>query len=209
MKRRVQLFNQNRGIEIETEATDGAIVGVNLRWQDGSLVAPEDLAPGQDQADDQTAFWRLLQEIPESVTALENVTGTGLYAITGDGDSATREIQGRDGEVVVENGSGVDGDPIIGLAEIEPGAGGQLQLTAFDEHGRRTHEGAPSTDDLPEGADALYFTPERAVAALEAVGAIIPATGPSDGDIPEYDANTGEWIPTREPRVLYLDGGNF
>ena len=32
MKRRVQLFNQNRGVEIETDATDGAIVGVNLRW---------------------------------------------------------------------------------------------------------------------------------------------------------------------------------
>lgn len=53
------------------------------------------------------------------------------------------------------------------LSEITPEAGGTLQKTAFDAKGRRTHEAAATTDDLPEGAANLYFTDERADARIE------------------------------------------
>lgn len=39
--------------------------------------------------------------------------------------------------------------------------------------------------------------------------AVIPATLPSDSDILEFSEAEGKWIPKKDPRDLYLDGGNF
>lgn len=55
----------------------------------------------------------------------------------------------------------VDGVTTFGLADVIPASGGTLQLTQFDTKGRRSHEGAADTDDLPEGAANLYFTAAR------------------------------------------------
>lgn len=50
----------------------------------------------------------------------------------------------------------------ITLSDITPEDGGTLQRTAFDDKGRRTHEGGATTDDLPEGSGNLYYTDARA-----------------------------------------------
>lgn len=54
------------------------------------------------------------------------------------------------------------------LSDIAPEPGGTLQKTAFDSKGRRTHEGAATTDDLNEGSNNLYYTDARADARVDA-----------------------------------------
>lgn len=67
------------------------------------------------------------------------------------------------------------------LEDVTPEVGGTLQKTAFDAKGRRTHEDAATTDDLPEGVSNLYFTDARAIAAVGAVsgGEILVQDGSS------------------------------
>ena len=171
MRVKVQLFNQSRPIEVETDATIGAVVGGNLRWRDGTLVSEEALraalAGGQGAPEGGGSglaytAWRLVREIPPQVTALARVAGTGLYAITGDGQSATRVIRGADGEIEVSNGGGVGGDPALSLADVPDAGGGSLQRTAFDGKGRKIGTSDATTDDLAEGDGNLYFTGDRA-----------------------------------------------
>ena len=183
MRVKVQLFNQSRPIEVETDATIGAVVGWNLRWRDGTLVSEEALraalaggqgAPGGGGGSVSYTAWRLVREIPAPVTALAKVSGTGLYAITGDGQSATRVIRGADGEIEVSNGGGVGGDPALSLADVPDAGGGALQRTAFDGKGRKIGTSDATTDDLEEGDGNLYFTDER---AQDAVGAVVDGSG--------------------------------
>lgn len=161
-------------IPVEVGATVGATVGVNLRWEDGTLVTREDLAPEPPAEGLEVTYWRMIREIPPNVVALAETTTTGLYVITGDGSSATREIQPVAGETTVSNGDGVAGDPAVGLADVSPTAGGTLQRYGFDSKGRRIEEEAADTDDLAEGASNLYFTDER---AQDAVGAVADDSG--------------------------------
>lgn len=202
-KRRVQLFGQSRGIEIDTAATDGAVVGVNLRWPNGQLVTEDDFGGTQGE-DPGVTYWRTIEEIPPNVTALEGAVGAGLYAITGNGTSATRAIEAVAGELTVENGDGVGGNPRLGLAEITHEDGGLLQKTAFDEHGRRTHEGSANTDDLPEGASALYFTDDRALIASQKPVDVRPLLA-----VPIRSSDRARWIRVENPRgnIAIMPGG--
>lgn len=233
-KRKVQLFGQSRGIEIDTAATEGAVVGVNLRWPNGQLVTEDDFG-GSEVEDPGATYWRTIMEIPPNVSALADMADAGIYVITGPGQSEARKIHLADGELVGANLDGVAGDPSIGLADVADAGGGELQKTAFDSKGRKTGTSAASTDDLPEGVTNAYFTEER---AQDAVGSILDGTGdigleydavsreisaslnnpnllsigatvPTDGDILEYDAAAEEWRSRKDPRELYLDGGNF
>src|SRR5690606_1896808 len=91
MKKKLQLYGQERGVDVDVDATVGAIIGVNLFNEDGSLYVPPDAGVPEDEYP--ITFWRLIQEIPPNVTALAETTTTGLYVVTGPGTSATREIE--------------------------------------------------------------------------------------------------------------------
>ncbi len=166
-KVRVQMFGQGRGITIDSEATWGAVVGENLRWPDGSVVTEQELrAAATPPGDGGTVYWRTIMEVPPNVTALADQAGTGLYVLTGEGSSVTRALAVEPGELTLDNASGVDGNPTLGLPTITPGDGGTLQRYGFDAKGRRTQEESADTDDLPEGTSNLYFTDARAIAAV-------------------------------------------
>lgn len=157
-------------IDITPGATVGATIGKDVRNPDGSLFVPAQ--PSSPSQVSKTA-WELILYIPPNVTALANTATTGLYAITAAGASATREIEPVAGETTVSNGSGVSGNPQVGLADVTPAAGGTLQKYGFDAKGRRTLQEAATTDNLAEGVTNLYFTDER---AQDAVGAILTDT---------------------------------
>lgn len=53
------------------------------------------------------------------------------------------------------------------LTDVVVTTGGMLKKYGFDPKGRLMQEGDPTTDDLPEGATNLYFTDERARAAVK------------------------------------------
>lgn len=167
-KQRVQIFQAARGVEVETNATIGAVVGVNLTLPDGTVVTQEMLGIGADPGEEfPNTYWRLILEIPPNVVALAETATTGLYAITGAGTSATREIQPTVGRTTVGNGDGVLGDPTIDLAVLlDSGVGAGLVKITRDAWGRVSGTQAATTDDLVEGLTNLYFTDVRAQDAV-------------------------------------------
>lgn len=177
-KVRVPLHGKPQGYAtVDTAATEGAIVGQNLRWPDGSPVTEAQLraaATPPAQGEFPITYWRLIQEIPPNVVALANRGTTGLYVITAAGESATRAIEVADGELTVDRADGVNGNPLLGLADIGDAGGGLLQRFERDAKGRVVGTSAATTDDLDEGAANLYHTDER---AQDAVGAVADGTG--------------------------------
>lgn len=110
-KTRVPLWSSpQKFVTVETDATLGAIVGVNLFFPDGTLVTEADFAPPATETNPRV-IWKYILEIPPNVTALAETTTTGLYAITGPGTSATRDIQNGPG-IDWTNPDGVAGDPL-------------------------------------------------------------------------------------------------
>lgn len=172
-KVRVPIANTpSKVVTIESAATIGATFGVDLRYQDGTLVKLSDFDNNSppDQNTIASTIWRLILEIPPNVTALANTTTTGLYVVTGPGTSATREIQPTIGRTTVANGDGIAGDPVIDLAVVPNGGDGAFQLFYRDAYGRVVSTTPGDSDDVPEGAVNLFFTAQR---AQDAVGAIL------------------------------------
>jgi len=198
--------NPRLGIVVEEGATVGAQIGTDLRLPDGSVPTLAQLAQalGISVGQAQTIVeWANLVRVPLNVVALEGATGTGLFAVTGAGTGASREITVTAGELTVSNGSGVSGNPSLGLADVTPSAGGTLQLTAFDTKGRRSHEGAASTTNLPEG-DNLYFTQSRVQEtplASHSAASLPPATTP--GQMIYVPDESGGAVPA------FSDGSNW
>ena len=159
-QQKVQLFAQARGVTVETAATIGATVGVDLRLQDGTIVTKEMLG-GQSSGVPQVVYWRTIADVPPNVEALANQSGAGIFVLDGSGNSAVRTIAGTAGQIDVTDGSGVAGDPTIALADVANVAGGAIQLTAFDAKGRATSHNAATTDNLTEGTTNLWFTQAR------------------------------------------------
>ena len=150
-------------IELDPRATWGATIGQNVFNADGTLFVP---ATGDSTGIPITA-WSLILDIPANVTALAETSTTGLYVVTGAGTSVTRTIAAVSGQTTVSNGSGVSGNPTVGLADVADAGGGVLQKTAFDSKGRRTGSSSATTDDLTEGASNLYFSEGRVYDSLK------------------------------------------
>ena len=145
-------------IELDPRATWGATIGTNVFNADGTLFVP---ATGDSTGIPITA-WSLILDIPPNVTSLAATATTGLYVVTGAGTSSTRSIQPVAGETSVTNGSGVSGDPTVGLADVTATAGGSILRLAFDSKGRRSQQDTATTDNLTQGSTNLYF-PEAPV----------------------------------------------
>lgn len=97
----------------------------------------------------------------------------------------------------LEKSVGPDGVITLGLADVPDEGGGLLQKTQFDAKGRKTGTSAATTDDLPEGADNLYFTTARAAAAAP-VQSVNAKTGavtlePSDVGAQPASVNLTAW----------------
>lgn len=112
-RKRVQLFGQNRGVEVETDATIGATIGENLFWPNGERVREDEIRGSGPGGEFPETYWRLIREIPPNVSALEHLTGAGIVAKTGDGALAVRSIESGD-LITIENADGVAGNPKIG-----------------------------------------------------------------------------------------------
>ncbi len=151
-------------IDITPGATVGATIGTNVYNSDGTLFVPSTGGGSQPVA---VTSWELILNIPPNVVALAETTTTGLYVVTGAGTSVTRTIAAVSGQTTVSNGSGVSGNPTVGLADVADAGGGVLQKTAFDSKGRRTGSSSATTDDLTEGASNLYFSEGRVYESLK------------------------------------------
>ena len=230
----------------------------------------------EEAPDDGYVYWRggqQWQPVPLALQSFSEITGGGFLSLNEDGWMETRVIEGEVGEIDVEDGGGIEANPLLSLADVPNVGGGELQKTSFDSKGRLTGSSSATTTDLPEG-DNLYFSTERTYDSLKDIleaganvilteddlsqtititatggggggtgsvdtvnsgvgiqvnntdpsnpvinlqpavatriaNAVVPSIAATDGDILEYEATTSNWVPKKNPRELYLDGGNF
>lgn len=122
---KVRLFGfQNRQVDIDADATEGALIGTNLRWPDGSLVSEAELrnitSTETTTGGSSTTLWDLIVNIPTIIRNLQYLQDPGLMAHLGSGDIAARTIAPEDERITVTNGDGVSGNPTVGLTDWPP-----------------------------------------------------------------------------------------
>jgi hypothetical protein len=124
-KAKVQLFGlQNRGIDVNIDATQGAVVGENLYWPDGTLVTQTQIVnnttvvtvPGGEVVVTPT-LWELILNMPAFIKSLGTLATVGLVvrSAAAGGTALARSLVGETGRIVVTNGDAVAGDPTITL----------------------------------------------------------------------------------------------
>lgn len=220
---KVPLFGTTppRAVTINAAATEGAVIGVNVRNPDGSLFVP--IATPADTKNPVTV-WQRIMYVPPNVVALAEATGTGLFAVTGPGTGAFRTITAGDG-IDVADGDGVSGDPIVSHADTSlvtdiaaefTGSTVPWQISiTFDQFGHvlsRTITGRQlahnETASLQGGGPGDYYHLTQAEAAsvptaLQRDGSVI-ATGDltfSHGDM-RIQPNTSDGADTAVSRLL-------
>ena len=135
---------QKRGVQIDLDATDGATVGDNLYWPDGTLITEAELRSGTTVAtptgEVQVAvtLWSLILNIPAFIKSLAALTTTGFVVrtSTAGGTALSRELLGESGRIVVADGDGVAGDPTIDLDTLADSGTGVLRVITRDTYGR-------------------------------------------------------------------------
>jgi hypothetical protein len=166
MKARVPIANTpGKTAQIETDATIGAVFGRDLFWPDGTLVTPQqiadmvgELARPSDDPNAGSTLWRALAEVPENVDAIASLAAEGLVRRAANGGWTAAPLSTND------------------LPDLPNTGGGTLQRIDRDDKGRVAGTSDATTDDLPEGDERLYFTPERAAAAAP-VQSVVGETG--------------------------------
>lgn len=97
---RVALFGRtNASVVIrDTEATAGAVFGVNLVWPDGSLVTQEDFVGGGEaqSPSDTIVYWRTIQEVPPNVQQVAGLSVSGFVRRGSDGSWTAAPITNPD-----------------------------------------------------------------------------------------------------------------
>lgn len=179
---RVQLYGlTGKYAVVNLDATEGAIVGVNLRKPDGSLVTLAELGGGAAPDSDD-----------EALTTSDDLDegGYNLYFT----DERARDAVG--GILVDSESIDFTYDPTTpsitaSLKDLGNSGSGDLVGISRDAKGRVSGTRSVTTDDLTEGDSNLYFTDERARAAVGSV-AVLPVV-------------TGE-VP---PVLVYLDDGSL
>src|SRR5690606_34374322 len=125
-KVKVPLYgNPNRAAFINTDATVGATIGVDLRLPDGSVPSLDQLAlllasraggvqQGGSLGNASVTLWRLIREVPPNVQQVEALQGTGLVTRRSDGAWTVRELTVADPDrLVILDGDGDEGDPLL------------------------------------------------------------------------------------------------
>lgn len=89
-KSRVQLWGKPNGyVLVDRDATDGAVVGANLRWPDGRLVQEAELRALPAAGDGiGVGYWSMLTDVPVNVQAVGALTGDGFVRKAGEAWSA-------------------------------------------------------------------------------------------------------------------------
>lgn len=140
-KKRVPLHQNPRGfVEVDPTATEGAILGVNLRDSAGNIIRPQDVlnqpSSGGGTNSISSTIWRLIREIPANIQKLAALVGKGIAVRRDDGEWALRTLQEGTG-IDIANPDGEAGNPTISLEDVADSGAGVLLATTFDAKGRR------------------------------------------------------------------------
>lgn len=139
-KIKVPIFGTiGKAVAVDPRATEGATVGVNLRWPDGTLVQVGDLTGGAQQSDSggvQPTLWKLVLEKPRNIEEVEALSSAGLIVRLASQDWITRSIVGVAGNITVTSGDGAADNPTIDLADVPDSGAGALLAITRDAKGR-------------------------------------------------------------------------
>lgn len=121
----VMLFGKmiRKGIQIDADATEGATVGKDLRWPDGSVISEQDIRNPSGGGTTTVnpgvipTLWSLILNIPAFIKSLAALATTGLVVRDGSGAAVTRTITAEDARILVTNGDGVAANPVIGMTD--------------------------------------------------------------------------------------------
>lgn len=184
-KVRVPLHGKPHGYAtLDTEATRGAVVGVNLFWPDGRTVVTEAALAAASGApppgEGATVFWRTIQEIPVNVKAVAGLASNGFVRRNGDAWSAGPIINDDLGDASTD-----------GLQE------GATNLYFTDQ---RARDAAP-IQSIVAGANVSVDVTDPANPVVSAAG----GGGGGGGVLPVV---TGE-IDNGQPVFVYADDGSL
>jgi len=180
--------NIRRVIRLPADATDGAVVGVNLFLQDGTLVTEVMLFGDPDAPQDPDfTYWKLIQEIPANIVALAALTGSGFAYRDVDGTWRLRKV----GRQVIGFAYG-DAPTVIYTPAVDAvmtlcrvifdtpfdGAGASVQIGSNADHDLLM----PAALNAPDTAAAFETAPDVMVpAGTDLLAFITPGAGASAG----------------------------
>jgi hypothetical protein len=117
-KATVALFG---GVQVDLEATKGAVLGENLFWPDGTLVTQQQIINNVTVVTTPTGvqvtptLWELILNIPAFISSLASLATSGFVVRDSGGIARTRTIVGETGRIEIADGDGETGDPTITL----------------------------------------------------------------------------------------------
>lgn len=94
--------------------------------------------------------------LSDDLAALEGLASTGFAVRTADNTWEQREITGAETRIVVDMGDGVDGNPLIDLANVEQSDEGNFNKFIVDAYGRVVGITEVTTADITALVDATY-----------------------------------------------------
>ncbi|MBE5272104.1 hypothetical protein [Stenotrophomonas sp. B2] len=170
--------NLGRVVNINADATKGAVVGINLYAADGKTLIDPAVFGGD--AGGSSVPWDRLTGVPRNLDAFSKISGMGYPVLVAPGQWRMRTFQAGGG-LSISNGNGRDGDTTFRLQEVLDTLDGQaLVKTTIDQYGRVVATATASTDDLAEGSANLYFTAARADARIAAQKGAANGVAPLD-----------------------------
>lgn len=120
---KVQLWgHQNRAIDIDADASEGAVIGRNVFNDDGSLFTPSTVTTvvttPSGTVSVAPSLWALILDKPPNIVELAALADVGLIArVDSSGTMEAREIQGQYGRIGTLDGDGAAGNPQILLGD--------------------------------------------------------------------------------------------
>lgn len=136
----------------------GDVTGTGQATAAGQILVEATVDPSilgiPDVPDTGLPYWRVADawnEVPINIVNLGDITDPGFMAMDEDGYWYAREVEGTAGQIVVTDGSGVDGNPTIGLAAVaDSGTGVGLVKITRDAYGRVTGQQAALLEDVSD-----------------------------------------------------------
>lgn len=195
----------SKQVQVESGATRGARLGVDLLGADGTLLTLERLAavlaplvqpepPAASRAP--PTLWSRVQEKPPNILEAAALATDGLIVRLADGSWVTREIAVQPRLTIVD-GDGA-GDPTLDLATLADNDQGVLVAIERDAWGRVAGTRVVVQGDIPDLAMSQIT---GLVAALAGKSPTIPdqmlATMALDDELLFYDVSLGEYRKTR------------
>lgn len=213
-KKRVPLHQNPRSfVDIDPAATEGAILGVNLRDSAGNVIRPEDVinqpSSGGGTRGIASTIWRLILEIPANIQKLAALAGKGIAIRRDDGEWALRTLQEGTG-IDIANPDGEDGDPTISLEDVTDTGAGTLLATTFDAKGRRTGSRAATITGTTNQIDVANGDAAAGLPTLSLADPVLESLSKADSAVQSIQPGSGITVDNTDPQnpIVSATGGS-